>query len=83
MQVITFKNTHTAMEAEDVLGQLGYDFELIPTPREISAECGFALLVRESDSQALKEICQMNRIEYSGIYRRKIEKGARRYEKDY
>lgn len=83
-QVVTFTNTHAAMKAEDIFSfHNKLDFELIPTPREISAECGFALLVRNIDTVFLYNICQKNNLKIDGIYLIKIINGVKHYEKSY
>ncbi|MDP8221400.1 MAG: DUF3343 domain-containing protein [Candidatus Stygibacter frigidus] len=79
--VITFHSTHSAMAAEDIFKELKLDFELIPTPREISAECGFALLVRGMDTTEIKPICNKNQIKYDNIYLIKFTDGGKEYEK--
>jgi len=79
--VLTFLSTHSAMAAEDVCKKLKLDFELIPTPRQISAECGFALLIRQLNAPAIKEICQNNQIDYENLYIIKNTNGERKYEK--
>ncbi|MDP8221101.1 MAG: DUF3343 domain-containing protein [Candidatus Stygibacter frigidus] len=79
--VITFNSTHSAMAAEDIFKELKLDFELIPTPREISAECGFALLVREMDIAEIFLICNQNQIKYDNIYQIKYNDGGKEYEK--
>jgi Putative Se/S carrier protein-like len=79
--VLTFLSTHSAMAAEDIFKQLKLDFELIPTPRQISAECGFALLVRQLDYRMIKEICRKNKIDYENLYTIKICNGEKEYEK--
>ncbi|MDP8210413.1 MAG: DUF3343 domain-containing protein [Candidatus Stygibacter australis] len=79
--VITFHSTHSAMAAEDIFKELKLDFELIPTPREISAECGFALLVRGLDTAKIKLICNKNQIKYDNIYLIKFTDGGKEYEK--
>ncbi len=81
--VITFNSTHTAMKAEDIFKELKLDFELIPTPREISAECGFALLVRKKDTPELEQICREYQIQFDGIHLVKEKKGVKYYEKNY
>jgi len=82
--VVTFRSTHAAMKAEDIFSfHCKLDFELIPTPREISAECGFALLVRNIDTLFLYNICQKNNLKFDGIYIIKIIKGVKHYEKSY
>lgn len=79
--VITFHSTHSAMAAEEIFKEQKLDFELIPTPREISAECGFALLVRGLDIAEIKPICNKNQIKYDNIYQIKFNDGGKEYEK--
>ena len=79
--VITFHSTHSAMAAEDIFKELKLDFELIPTPREISAECGFALLVRGLDTAEINLICHKNQFKYENIYMIKFTDGGKEYEK--
>ena len=81
LAVLTFPSTHAAMVAEDVCKNLKLDFELIPTPRQISAECGFALLIRQLSASAIKEICQNNQINYEYLYIIKNINGVKKYEK--
>ena len=81
--VITFGTTHQALKAEDIFRELQLGFELIPTPREISAECGFALLVNDNDSAEIKETCESNSIRFSGIYKTTFSNGDKYYEKSY
>ena len=45
MVVIAFEQTHAAMAAQKLLG--GMRFDVIPTPKEISAGCGIALRLRD------------------------------------
>ena len=79
--VITFHSTHSAMAAEDIFKELKLDFELIPTPREISAECGFALLMSGMDNDEIRPICNKNQITYENIYMIKFTDGGKEYEK--
>ena len=79
--VLTFLSTHAAMAAEAFFKQLKLDFELIPTPRQISAECGFALLLRQLDSPTIKDICQNNQIDYENLYMINNINGEKKYEK--
>jgi hypothetical protein len=56
--LITFFSWHHAIRAEKVLGRDGYEIELIPGPREISANCGTALrfeYCRDAEARAVLE----------------------------
>jgi hypothetical protein len=81
--VITFTSTHAALEAEDVFKQRNIDLELVPTPRKISSECGFALLVRHLIPADILLICQNNNIKFESIYKKIIHDGGYEYEKNY
>ncbi|MCF7919464.1 MAG: DUF3343 domain-containing protein [Candidatus Cloacimonetes bacterium] len=81
--VITFPNTHQALKAEDFFKLLKLEFELIPTPREISAECGFALLVYNQDSSTIIRFCSEKNITLSNIFICNENKGVKNYEKSY
>jgi len=54
MFVLVFKSTHDALKSEKILKNAGYRSEIIPTPKEISSECGFAILLKDEPYQ-LKE----------------------------
>ena len=46
VDVLTFPSSHYALKAEKVCKDAGIRVVLIPLPREISADCGVALIVR-------------------------------------
>ncbi len=41
--VVLFHSTAHALRAEKVLERAGFEIKMIPTPRQISANCGVAL----------------------------------------
>ncbi len=41
--VVLFHTTSSALRAEKVLVKDGLDVKLVPTPRELSSDCGIAL----------------------------------------
>lgn len=47
--ILTFRNTHEAMEEEERLISSGYKLKMIPTPRGISSECGFSIKLSSED----------------------------------
>lgn len=51
--VITFSSVHFVIKAEKLLTSNGIKCRLIPTPRQLSSDCGMALEVQDED---LKEI---------------------------
>lgn len=70
--VITFPSSHKAMHANSLLAKSEIKCEIIPTPRQISSECGFSLLGEVEGLQILKEFCLINKIITDKIY---IKKG--------
>ncbi|MDP3487473.1 MAG: DUF3343 domain-containing protein [Bacillota bacterium] len=45
--IVTFESTHQALAAEKVAATVGIPHETIPTPRNISANCGLSIKVPE------------------------------------
>ncbi len=43
---MVFDSTNMALKAERALKDAGIPCSVIPTPREVTAECGIALLIR-------------------------------------
>jgi hypothetical protein len=77
--LVTFISTHHALKAEADIKKVSAGIILIPTPREISSECGFSLLVKDGkmDIVKLKKF-----ILYEHVYIiRQTETGEKEYEK--
>ncbi len=47
--VVLFHTTTSALRAEKILQKSGLSVKLIPTPRELSSDCGIALRFELSD----------------------------------
>jgi len=75
--VITFATTHHAIKANVRLNSL---VEIIPTPREISSECGFSLLAKICELPNLKHKLEKQNLKYAKIYKIDTRKGAKVYE---
>lgn len=52
--VITFESTHKAIKAEKTLD--GLEIEIIPTPRQLSANCGISLKALTCDLNKIKTL---------------------------
>ncbi|BEP30416.1 DUF3343 domain-containing protein [Helicovermis profundi] len=52
--IIAFNSTHKAIKTEKNLKEL-ISVELIPTPREISANCGLSLRFKENNLEFIRE----------------------------
>ncbi len=66
--VILFHTTSSAMRAEKVLGGAGYAIELIPTPRELSSDCGIAIRFDWDRHESIESAIANANIETAGIH---------------
>ena len=78
--VITFISTHHAIKAEKRLKAGNFELELIPTPRDLSSECGFTLLVKNCESQPLVIFLEEDNLSLDRIYRVNEKNGDKLYE---
>ena len=60
--VVLFHTTTSALRAEKVLQKAGLTVKLIPTPRELSSDCGMALRFELSDREEVE-----NRLASAGV----------------
>jgi len=76
--VITFDSTHAAMEAEKRFLKTGAKIHVIPTPRQITANCGLSIKITGMSLEDLENLLVELKIEKKAIYRmesfHKIEK---------
>jgi len=80
--VLTFQSTHDAMKEEERLSEGGISMKLIPTPREISSECGFSIKVKSVDLSIAEKLTEgPNSIDK--IYLQYTTGGNRKYEEIY
>ncbi len=61
--VVLFHTTTSALRAEKILQKAGLTVKLIPTPRELSSDCGIALRFELSDRGTVKTILTDAKIE--------------------
>jgi hypothetical protein len=66
--VVLFYSTAHAIRAEKVLLGAGFTIKMIPTPRQISSDCGMALRFERADSDAVAATLQENRVPINGIH---------------
>jgi hypothetical protein len=67
-RLIAFESIHQALRAEKTLLKAGLRFELVPTPREISASCGQSIALSAADLSDAIEIISREIINYRGVY---------------
>jgi hypothetical protein len=56
MRLLLFDSVHRVMQAESRLKAAGIRHELLPTPKEHSAECGMCIGVARSEEAAAGEV---------------------------
>jgi hypothetical protein len=66
--VVLFHSTAHAIRAEKVLQRAGFTFKMIPTPRQISSDCGMALRFDPSDNEAVAVALAENKVPINGIH---------------
>ncbi len=66
--VITFPSSHYAFQAEKACQEAGIPLLLIPLPREISADCGVAMLISPKLQERATEVLAQTGAAPSGTY---------------
>ena len=54
-QLVAFDSVHQAIRAERLLLKAGVAVELVPTPRELSSDCGFSLRFLPEDEAEVRQ----------------------------
>lgn len=71
--VISFLSSHQAMLANKILAKSNFKCEIIPTPREISSECGFSILGEVENLETFHLFINEMKLDYAKIY---IKRGS-------
>lgn len=66
--VVLFHSTAHAIRAEKVLQRARVSIKMIPTPRQLSSDCGMALRFDRSDEERVVVLLQENRVPVNGIH---------------
>lgn len=66
--LLTFSSTHHALKAEEILKEEGIDLEVVPIPREISAECGLGMQFPLEQREKAENVLVDNKVHLSGSY---------------
>lgn len=66
--VAIFDSIHYVIRAEKKLSVSGVWCDLIPTPRELSSQCGMSIEIRPADVPAALEILADPELRLGGIY---------------
>ncbi len=66
--VVLFHSTAHAIRAEKVLMQAGFTIKMIPTPRQLSSDCGMALRFDRAEEARVAATLEENRVPRGGIH---------------
>ena len=66
--VVLFHTTAAAMRGEKIVQRAGLAAKLIPTPRQLSSDCGIALRFNWSDAEAVRRALQSANVPVEGIH---------------
>jgi hypothetical protein len=66
--VVIFHTTAMALRAEKVLGEAGLEVRSIPTPREISSDCGIAVRFPWDQAERVRQLLESARVETAGLH---------------
>ncbi len=66
--VVLFHTTSSALKAEKLLSKAGFAVKLIPTPRELSSDCGIALRFNLDMMAQLRQSLESARVDVAGIH---------------
>ena len=67
--VVLFFTTSSAMRGEKVTREAGLKIKLVPTPRQLSSDCGLALRFAWADADAVRRYLEEARVENDGLHR--------------
>jgi len=68
--LLTFPSIHYVLKAEKLIKGLGLFTDMVPVPKEISSDCGMALLVREEDLNQITSLLKEKGLPLEGIYQK-------------
>ena len=66
--VVLFHSTAHAIRAEKVLLKVGYKIKMIPTPRQLSSDCGIALRFQRLEQEQVAATLKENKVPINGIH---------------
>ena len=67
--VVLFHTTSSAIRAEKILKEDGFTVKLVPTPRQLSSDCGVALRFQWEQEERVKELLEEEKVEVAQLHR--------------
>ncbi len=62
MLILLFESIHYVLKTEKLFKASKIDYQIIPTPRELSSECGSAMKINENDKSKVEKILKEKKI---------------------
>ncbi len=78
--IAVFDSTHHALRFEKVLKENNIKLQIIPVPREITANCGLSVVFSEEDNQAVRTLKDEKGLSVKSFYRVTGENNKKYYE---
>jgi hypothetical protein len=66
--VVLLHNTSSVMRAEKLLQKSGVAVKLIPTPRELSSDCGLSVRFALADIERVRAMLDQAHVDVAGIH---------------
>lgn len=66
--IITFKNTHQAIKAEEVFKKNTIICSVMPTPTMITRSCGISIVFKESEKKRITSLVENKQLEIKAMY---------------
>jgi putative Se/S carrier protein len=67
--VLTFNSIHDVIKVEKIIVRHGIWCDLVPTPRELSSDCGMSIECRTDDLPDLESLRESGALEWRDIHR--------------
>ncbi len=67
--VILFYTTSAVLRAEKILVREGLTVKLVPTPRELSTDCGIALRIGWGQAASAQALLESAKVEIAGVHK--------------
>ncbi len=68
--IITFKNTHGAINGEKLLKEKDIKVAVMPTPAVITRSCGISIKIDNEDIEMVKKLIEQEQLVVKNIYKR-------------
>ncbi|MGD0752007.1 MAG: DUF3343 domain-containing protein [Anaerolineales bacterium] len=66
--VVLFDTSSAAMQAEAILRRAKQEIKLIPTPRELSSDCGISLRFAWDQKSEVERQLELGHVDFAGIH---------------